>query len=325
MTAQELRGHRVVRAVAPWVGIVIGGIATAFGYATLIMPNDMLEGGVTGLGMMANRAFGLPAGLSGLALTAIIFVFGVRTLGKVFGVKAILGTLVVSLSMDFFHSVLHLPALTDDKMLAAFYGGALCGGGLGLVYLCGAATGGGDTLAQILRRTLGYPVARTILVIDAVVMGGALLLYGAEQVMYSLLMIFVQTKVIDLVLHGSQANLRLLIVSDRADAIRKVVLHEIGRGLTVFRGRGGFTDTERDVLMTVVGKKQLPQLRRAISETDPHAFVVVEDVHQCYGEGFDRLPLPSKAPAVKAADTEREAPVAPAPDGPLPVPPVIAG
>jgi len=281
-----------IKTIAPWVGIVVGSIAAAYGYAALVMPNNMLEGGVTGIGMMANRVAGLPAGVTGLLLTVGFFVAGIKILGKGFGARTVVATLLVSFGIDFFHSVLKVHALTNDKLLAAFYGGALCGAGLGLVYQAGAATGGADALAQILRKLFGYPIGKTLLVIDAMVLGAAIYFYGAEQVMYSLVMIFIEVKVMDLILHGARANQMITIISVKPNPISDKILNELGRGLTVYRAQGGFTGAPKSVLQTVVARKQVPIIRRLIAEVDRKAFVMVSDVDECYGEGFERLPRP---------------------------------
>jgi len=278
------------RVILPWFGIVFGAVLAAWGYAAFIIPNDMLEGGVTGVGILANKLLHMPAGITGLALTAAFFAVGLKVLGKGFGAKTVVAAIVLALSLDLFTVVLKLNPITRDPLLAAFYGGGVCGVGLGLIYLHGAATGGADALAQILRKLLGVEISKTLLVVDVFVLGAALAFFGANQVMYSLLMIFVEVKVIDLILHGKPSNQMVTIISSKAEEIADYVIYDMGRGITVYEAKGGYTGLPRKVLTTIVSRKQMPDLRRKVADIDRKAFVSVTDVDQCYGLGFDRLP-----------------------------------
>jgi len=280
----------LVKVVLPWVGILFGAVLAAWGYAAFVIPNEMLEGGVTGVGIIANRLFHLPAGLTGLALTAVFFFAGLKVMGKGFGVKTVVAAVVLALALDLFTVVLKIKPITKDPLLAAFYGGGVCGVGLGMIYLQGAATGGADALGQILRKLLGIEISKTLLAVDVVVLGVALAFFGANQVMYSLLMIFVEVKVIDLILHGKPSNQLVTIISGKADAIADRIMYDLGRGLTMYEAKGGYTGLPRKVMTTIVSRKQMPELRKMVADIDRKAFVTVTDVDQCYGQGFDRLP-----------------------------------
>jgi uncharacterized membrane-anchored protein YitT (DUF2179 family) len=290
-TAHHL--SRLARALLPWVSIVAGGVISSYGYAALIMPNGMLEGGVLGLGFLARRLFGLPAGTTAMVLSLVVFAAGLKILGRGFGLRTVVGVAVASLSLDLFTEVLAVQPLTDDPILAAFYGGAICGLGLAMVYAWGAATGGSDALAQIVLKLWQVPVGRTLLVVDAAVLGAAIFVYGPEKVMVSMLMIFVEIKVIDLILVGAKASQRVLIVSRRHDEIRARILNELGRGVTTYDAHGGYSGEPREVIATVAPRRTLPALRRLVNEVDPDAFMVVQDVRQVFGRGFDALPPPA--------------------------------
>jgi uncharacterized membrane-anchored protein YitT (DUF2179 family) len=161
-----------------------------------------------------------------------------------------------------------------------------------MVYAWGAATGGSDALAQIVLKLAQVPVGRTLLVVDVVVLGLAIFSYGPERVMYSMLMIFVEIKVIDLILVGAKASQRVLIVSTRHAEIRQRILRELNRGVTTYDAHGGFTGEHREVIATIAPRRTLPTLRRLVNEVDPDAFMVVQDVRQVFGRGFDALPPP---------------------------------
>ncbi len=299
MTRVRELGRRAAAAALPWTGIIAGALIAAYGYAALIMPNHLMEGGVTGVGFLVHHLFGLPAGLTGLVLTAMAFVFGLKILGRGFGLKGVVGVVVASLGLDLFYEVLEVAPLTDDPVLAAVSGGAMCGLGLGMVYVQGGATGGTDTIAQVLLKLMQTPVSRTLLTVDILVMGAALPVYGAEPILYSLLMVAVEIKVIDLVMRGKHTAQRALIISDHSRALRSRLMEGLDRGVTAFPSQGGWSGVQRDVLSVVVARRQVSTLRQIVAEVDPDAFVVVEDVKMAWGRGFDRLTPPrmSKRPA----------------------------
>jgi len=283
---------RLARVLLPWASIVTGAVISSYGYAALIMPNDMLEGGVLGLGFLARRLFGLPAGGTAMVLSLVVFAAGLKVLGRGFGLRTLVGVTVASLSLDLFTEVLEVQPLTTDPILAAFYGGAICGLGLAMVYAWSAATGGSDALAQIVLKLAQVPVGRTLLVVDVVVMGLAIFSYGPERVMYSMLMIFVEIKVIDLILVGAKASQRVLIMSEQHEEIRARILEDLHRGVTTYDAHGGYSGEGRQVIATIAPRRTLPALRRLVNEVDPEAFMVVQDVRQVFGRGFDALPPP---------------------------------
>ena len=275
----------------PWLMIIFGSIVSSLGYVIFILPLNMIEGGVTGIGIIVQHLTRLPiVGMSSLALTAVVFVVATKKLGKSFGAKSIFATILMNLLIDFF-TILKIRPVTDDILLAAFYGGAIVGLGLGLIYYAGASTGGADALAQIFWRLRRIPIGRTLLTIDIFVLSAATIIFiPLEKIMYSLIFIYIEIQVIDMVISGFRASQRVMVVTDKPDEIKEAIFERLGRGLTIFRGEGGYTGEERLMLTTVVPKKDIPEVRRIISHHDPDAFVIIQDIHQVYGEGFDRLP-----------------------------------
>ncbi len=279
-----------------WVTITVGAVLAAGGYVVFILPMNMVEGGVTGIGIIAQHLTGLPiVGTTSLIITAGVFAIGMRLMGKSFGARSIYAMILMNALIDFF-SIVKIPRVTDDILLAAFYGGAIVGLGLGLIYFSGASTGGGDALAQILWKLKKIPLSRTMIIIDAFVLGAATLIFiPLEQIMYSLIFIFVEIKAIDMVLTGGQASQRVMIVTGEPGKIKEAILDSLNRGMTIFKGTGAYTGADRYMLTTVVPKNLVPEVRRIIAANDEGAFVIIQDVNQVYGEGFESL----QAPAVK--------------------------
>ncbi len=277
----------------PWILITIGSIISAAGYVIFILPMDMVEGGVTGIGIIIKHLTGLPiVGLSSLVLTAVVFFFAIRILGKGFGAKSIYATILMNILIDLFSLLnFNFNLGQADILLAAFYGGASVGLGLGLIYFAGASTGGADGLGQILRKLKKIPMGRTLIIIDVFVLAAAAIIFiPIKNIMYSMIFIYIEIKVIDMVLNGLRANQRIMIVTDYPDKMKKELFSKLSRGLTIFNGVGGYTGKERYMLTSVLPKKNIPEIRRLISDVDEKSFVIIQDIHQVYGEGFEKLP-----------------------------------
>ena len=283
--------RKFIHTIWPWITITLGSFLAAGGYVTFILPLDMVEGGVTGIGIIMKHVTGLPiVGLTSLAVTVVVFIIATRILGRGFGAKSIYATILMNVSIDLF-LILKIKPVTDDILLAAFYGGAIVGIGLGLIYFSGASTGGADAFGQIMWKLRRIPIGRTLIVIDLFVLGIATWAFiPLEKIMYSLIFIYIEVQVIDMVMNGLRANQRIMIVTDQPDQMKEAIFSSLNRGLTIFKGTGGYTGSERFMLTTVVNKKQVPQIRRIVSEVDKSSFVIIQDIHQVYGEGFEPLP-----------------------------------
>jgi len=276
-----------------WIVITLGSVVSAGGYVVFILPFDMVEGGVTGIGIIVKHLTGLPiVGMTSLLVTCVVFIFVIRILGKGFGAKSIYAMVLMNVLIDLFSILkINLSLSSGDILLAAFYGGASVGIGLGMIYFAGASTGGADGIGQILWKLKKIPIGRTLIIIDIFVLSAAAIVFiPIKNIMYSMIFIYVEIKVIDMVLNGLRANQRILIVTDYPDKMKKVIFTKLSRGLTIFKGVGGYTDKERYMLTSVLPKKNIPEIRRIISGVDPKSFVIIQDIHQVYGEGFEQLP-----------------------------------
>jgi uncharacterized membrane-anchored protein YitT (DUF2179 family) len=288
----------------PWILITFGAILSAAGYVIFILPRHMVEGGVTGIGIVVKHITGLPiVGTSSLVITGFVFIIAFKILGKGFGAKSIYATILMNITLDIF-LIVKIPTAPGDNLLAAIYGGGMVGFGLGLIYFSGASTGGSDAIAQILWKLKKIPIGKTLIVIDIFVLGTASIIFiPFESIMYSMIFIFVEIKVIDMVLNGINASQRIMILTGKPDEMKEAILSSLNRGITIFKGIGAYSGKEKLVLTSVVPKKKIPVIRRIIASIDERAFVIVQDVHQVYGEGFE--PLPEKYRIKKELKSKR--------------------
>jgi len=237
--------------------------------------------------MILNYFFATPVGLTILVINIPLFALGIKTLGRSYGVKTIVGIAVSSLLIDGFTYILHLGPATDNKILASIFGGILLGAGLGLVFRGGGSTGGSDIVGQVLNRYTNLSTGTAILAVDFVVISAAGICFGQfELALYGYLNLYLTTRAIDLVLEGLSYTRALFIISDSADAIAKAITGSMNRGATVLSATGAYSKEKKDMVYSVMAKREVSRAREIVREIDPKAFVVVTDVYEVLGEGF---------------------------------------
>lgn len=265
--------------------VTAGVVLTALGLDLFLIPNKIAAGGVSGIATILHYVIGSPVGLTMLALNVPLFAMGIYRLGLTFGFRSLYGTISLSFAVDFFD--VFVPVPTQDPLLASLFGGVLVGLGLGLVFRFRGTTGGTDLAAAILRTYTGVNIGQLLFLVDAtVVLAAGFVFQSWELALYALITIFITAWVIDLVQEGISYTKAFFIISDRVDIIAGKVLRELGRGATALKGRGLYTGTDREVLLTVVNRSEVSRLKEMVYHTDPGAFVIVADVREVLGEGF---------------------------------------
>lgn len=263
---------------------IAGGAAlTGAGINAFNIANGLAEGGVAGVAVLLKLSLGLDPGLMVLLINLPLFLLGWRELGRRSLLYTIFGTLCLAGSLTAFGG-LRLPL--EDPLLAALFAGASVGAGLGVVFRFGGTTGGVDILARIAGKHLGWAMGRTLLLVDVLVVALSMVYLSLAHAMYTVVAIFVASRVIDFVQEAAYAARGVTIVSDRAEEIAERILEQMDRGVTLLQGSGGFSGAPKQVIYAVVARGELVRLKRLIQDVDPGAFVVVGVVHEVLGEGF---------------------------------------
>lgn len=264
------------------LGCLIGGAA----YPLFLVPNNIAPGGLTGVATVLNYLFGTPVGLTSMLMNVPLFLMGYRMLGGTFAFRSLVATVLFSVSID----LMKLPCLTDDVLLAAVYGAIMLGLGLGLILRGGATTGGSDMIAKLIHRSLPFiTVGMMLLIIDCTVILLAAFTMSTRAALYSLICIFVSSKVIDLVLAGLGSAKMCFVVSRESEEICRRIMEEMDRGVTVLPAIGGYTKQETKALISVVDHKEVVTVKRIVREIDSKAFMFITDTHETLGEGFNNL------------------------------------
>jgi uncharacterized membrane-anchored protein YitT (DUF2179 family) len=274
--------------ITDYIIIALGASLYAASVAVFTSKNNIAPGGLTGVSTMLNYLFSLPIGAMIFLMNIPLFLWAFFKNGKGFAVKTMTGTALVSVFIDIFQAV--LPFYGGNIMLAAIFGGALSGLGLGLIFTRGGSTGGTDIIAVSLNKRFPHiSTGRLMLLSDAVVLTAAAIVYGnIESALYAGITIFVSVRVIDAVTYGtSRGNGKLIfIISDSYDVISREIIQKLGRGVTVLNGSGAYTGNSKRVLMCAARPNQVVKITKGVKIIDKNAFIVVTTANSILGEGF---------------------------------------
>lgn len=270
--------------ILDYIGITIGTLITALGMSVFLIPNKIASGGVSGLATVVHYAFGFKVGITMLAINVPLFLYGLKELGMKFIYKTLYATITLSLFIDVIGPLVTSP--TTDLLLSSLYGGLVVGLGLGVVFRFGATTGGTDLAAQIIYRYLKISVGQTLLMIDGLVIVLAAFVFGVELALYAFLVVFLTSKVIDLIQEGEGFAKAVFIISDYGPQIGEAILQDLNRGITYLEGKGGFSGRSREIILVVIGRSELSILKNLVRQIDQRAFVIVANMNEVLGEGF---------------------------------------
>ena len=240
---------------------------------------------------MVYFATGIPAGLTYLAINAVLILVALRTLGPNFGIKTIYSILVISLVLTFSQQLIHEPVV-NDTFLSAVLGGGIAGAGLGIVFSRGGSTGGTDIIAALITRYRNVSPGRVILYCDVLIIASSLLVLGSvEKMVYGYVTMAVVSYSLDAVLSGANRSAQMFIFSKKYDEIADFINLQKYRGVTIIDGLGWYSKEPVKVVISVVRKRETGAIFRKIKEIDPDAFISMGSVMGVYGQGFDKLKL----------------------------------
>jgi uncharacterized membrane-anchored protein YitT (DUF2179 family) len=287
MMFKWLNWRKLARELLDYLGITVGVSLTALALVWLLIPNKIAAGGVSGLGVVFYHLWGFPVALTMLVLNVPLLMASIWLFGPRYGGKTLYGTVFVSIMTAFWDTVIRLPPLTRNPLLAALYGGVIAGVGMGISFRFRGTTGGTDLAAQLLNRFSGISVGHALLLFDGfVVVLAGLVFQSTELALYAIITIFVTSKFLDSVLEGLDYAKAAFIISNQAEIIGQKIISEINRGATGLSGRGLYSANRKEVILVVISRAEEMKLKELVNRIDPAAFVIITDVHEVLGEGF---------------------------------------
>ena len=260
--------------------VVLGIFSAAFGLKGFLLSSRFIDGGVTGVSMLLADVLGLPLPLLILVINLPFVALGYRQVGGKFAAKSALAIAGLSACL----ALVRFPDVTPDKLLTAVFGGFFIGAGIGLAIRGGAVLDGTEVAALLVSRGSHLlKVGDVILLLNIFIFAAAAFFLGVESALYSILTYFAASKTVDFLIHGIEEYTAVVIVSERSEEIRQAIIRDLARGVTVYKGRRGWTDAEQDILLCVVTRLEIGKVKGVVGEIDPSAFVVVHPLADVEG------------------------------------------
>lgn len=264
-------------------GIVIGAIIVAVSINSLIIPNKIADGGVTGVAILLHYIANWPVSWTVLILNLPLFIVGWKMVGRTFLFYSVIGVAALSIALNMTSMV---PTITNDTLLAAIFGGVVSGIGMGIIFRSRGSLGGTDILAVFFSRTTSFSVGQVLMVIDAVLFIITAILLSPESAMYAMIYMFIATKVVDLVQEGLNHSKSVLVVTSEPDGIAQDIMEKLDRGVTLFHAVGAYSGEMKQVVYCVINRTEISQVKEIIHNRDSRAFLAISDVPEVVGEGF---------------------------------------
>lgn len=260
--------------------ITIGVLLVATALELFLIPNKIIDGGVVGISIMSSYLTNLPLGIFIFSLNIPFLFLGYKKLGKNFIITSFYCITLLSIVVNFFHG---MPKVTSDLLLACTFGGIILGIGLGIILRNNGSLDGTEIIAVCLNKKVSFSIGEIIMLINLFILGSAGFVFGWDRAMYSLLAYFIIFKTIDVVIEGLDESKSIIIISDKYEEIAKDIMEKFELGVTYIKGQGAYSGENKKIIFCVISRLELANLKNHVLETDPAAFIAIENVHEVQG------------------------------------------
>jgi uncharacterized membrane-anchored protein YitT (DUF2179 family) len=295
--AREYRRWRIglIKNIRDAIFILIGVFSAAFGLEGFLLKNHFIDGGATGVSLLLSGITGWSLSIVIVLVNLPFIIMGNNHLGRIFAIKTCLAIMALALVLYFFD----FPIVTNDKLLVAVFGGFFLGVGVGLSVRGGAVIDGTEVLAIYLSRKLGATIGDVVFIINVLIFSAAAYLLSIETALYSMITYLAVSKTLDFIVEGIEEYMGVTIISSHHEEIRMMIIHELGRGVTIYSGKGGYgkrgeRKKELEILYTVITRLELNKINTEIEKIDPNAFVVMHTIKDTRGGMIKKRPLVKK-------------------------------
>jgi uncharacterized membrane-anchored protein YitT (DUF2179 family) len=281
---------KLIHATQDIVLIVLGILSAGLGLKGFLLSSHFIDGGVTGVSMLISSVLGWPLSILILVINLPFIALGYRQIGKGFAIKSMFAIAGLSLCLAF----VKYPDVTPDKLLTAIFGGFFIGAGIGLTIRGGAVLDGTEVAALLVSKSSNLlKVGDVILLLNVFIFSAAAFFLGMEPALYSMVTYFAASKTVDFLIHGLEEYTAITIMSEKHDEIRLAIVRDLQRGVTVYKGRGGLSDTEQDILFCVVTRLEIGRVKTVVRDLDSKAFIVVNPLADAEGGVLKKLAVNS--------------------------------
>jgi len=281
----------ILKEIRSYLFLTIGLGIGSLGWTGFLIPAKIVGGGLTGIATILYFVTGWDIGLSSLIINIFLILLAIRVLGASFGVKTIYCVLVLSGFLSFLRPLFVEP-IVSELMMNAIIGGILGGLGAGIVFVNGGSTGGVDIIAMIINKYKNISLGRLLLGMDVLIISSSYFLFQSiETMVYGYMTMAILAYTVDMVISGNKQTVQFFIISNKHEEIRKSVIFDANRGLTIMHGTGGYSGEDVKVLMVIGRKSESQVIFRIVKEIDPEAFITMGNVMGVYGKGFDKIKI----------------------------------
>ena len=282
------RKHRKltpVQLLAKFIFITTGAVMMAVALEIFLIPNSVIDGGITGISIILSEVTPIPLGLFIFIINVPFLIIGYKQIGKTFAFSTLYGITVMSLMTAYLH---HVPALTDDKILASMFGGVILGFGIGLVIRFGGSLDGTEIVAILLSKRFHMPVGQIVMIINVFIFAVAGFVFGWDSAMFSIFTYYIAAKVMDIVVERLEESKSVTIISSEYEEISQAIVDRLGRSTTFMYAKGGYSKEDTQMIYCVVTRLELAKLRTIVQDIDPSAFLAIEHVSEVIGGNFEK-------------------------------------
>lgn len=265
--------------------IILGAALVSVGLEIFLVPNNIIDGGITGISIILSHVTGLNLGIFLFLLNLPFLLLGYKQIGKTFSIATLLGVSAMSIGTAFLQPV---PELTKDPLLSAVFGGIILGIGVGMVIRYGGSLDGTEIIAIVFNKKIPFSVGETVMFMNIFILGSAGFIFGWDRAMYSLIAYFIAYKMIDVTIQGLDESRSVWIISDKYKEIGETLLARLGRGVTYLEGEGAFTGDNKKVIFCVITRLEEAKLRSIIDDVDRSAFLAIGNINNVKGGNFKK-------------------------------------
>lgn len=266
--------------------ILLGNTIYALAVVMFIIPNDLITGGTTGLGLFLRNQIGIPLDVFVMCFNVTMFLLGAIVLGKKFALTTLLSTFYYPIILSILQKIPALSKVTNNPIISVVYAGIMIGVGIGIVIKAGASTGGMDIPPLVLNKKFGISISVSLYVIDFSILILQFIYADSEQVLIGILLVLLYTVLLDRVLLIGKSQVQVKIVSKEYEKINQNIISKLDRGSTLVHAETGFCREEVEMVLTVISNRELPKLNQMVNEIDPNAFMIIHQVNEVKGRGF---------------------------------------
>jgi len=261
--------------------LIIAGVTSAcFGLKSFLMPSHFIDGGVTGISLLLSTLTGWNLSYLIAIINIPFVILGYKQIGKGFAIKTAIAIAALSLALI----ILPFQPITHDKLLIAFFGGLFLGGGIGLAMRGGCVIDGTEVLALYISKNSILTVGNIILILNIIIFAFAAYFLNIETALYAILTYLSASSTIDFIVNGIEQYTGVTIISEHQEAIKGFIISDMKRGVTIYKGEGGYGEKKDiDIIFTVVTKLEMSKLQTAIRQIDPDAFVIQQQIADLKG------------------------------------------